>query len=89
MIRRLGTREESWVAVLNNVIRVGVLGQTMEGGGGVGQVVSGKENIECKDARARAGEDKRKGGTGGWPMALEAAEGLWLLLWRPTGRFGQ
>lgn len=58
MNRRLGTREESWVAVLNNGIRVGAVGQTMEGGGGVGQVVPGKENIKCQDARTRAGEDK-------------------------------
>lgn len=31
--RRLGTREESWLAVLNRVIRAGIVGQTMEGGG--------------------------------------------------------
>lgn len=57
--------------------------------GKLGQGVSGKENGQCRDARAGVGGDKCRRGTGGWPRALQVTEGLWLLLWRHTGRFCQ
>lgn len=66
-----------------------LLGKQWKEVGKLGQGVSGKENGQCRDARAGVGGDKCRRGTGGWPRALQVTEGLWLLLWRHTGRFCQ